>query len=125
VALPSALSLVVPFLADALVVLGVFVMTVGVYGMIRMPDTYTRLHAASKAVFLGVISLLVASVVTGEAEIILRAALIAAFLMLTTPVSAHAIARAAYGRGERMEVPGAVDESGRRLNREPGSGPRV
>ena len=31
----------VSFLADGLVVLGVFVMTVGVYGMIRMPDTYT------------------------------------------------------------------------------------
>jgi multicomponent Na+:H+ antiporter subunit G len=122
VALASALSLVVPYLADALVVLGVFVMTVGVYGMIRMPDTYTRLHAASKAVFLGVVSLLVASVVTGDEEIILRAALIATFLMLTTPVSAHVIARAAYGRGERMEAPGAVDESGQRLNQGPGSG---
>ncbi len=121
-ALASAPSLAVPYLADALVVLGLFVMTVGVYGVIRMPDTYTRLHAASKAVFLGVISLLVASVVTGDEEIILRAALIAVFLMLTTPVSAHVIARAAYRRGERMEAPGAVDESGQRLNREPGSG---
>ncbi len=121
-ALASAPSLAVPYLADALVVLGLFVMTVGVYGVIRMPDTYTRLHAASKAVFLGVISLLVASVVTGDEEIILRAALIAVFLMLTTPVSAHVIARAAYSRGERMEAPGAVDESGQRLNREPGSG---
>jgi multicomponent Na+:H+ antiporter subunit G len=124
VALASALSVVVHYLADALVVLGLFVMTVGVYGVIRMPDTYTRLHAASKAVFLGVISLLVASLVTGDEEIILRAALIAVFLMLTTPVSAHVIARAAYRRGERMETPGAVDESGQRLNREPGSGRR-
>jgi multicomponent Na+:H+ antiporter subunit G len=124
VALAPALPLVVPYLADALVVLGVFVMTVGVYGVIRMPDTYTRLHAASKAVFLGVISLLVASVVTGDEKIILRAALIAAFLILTTPVSAHIIARAAYERGERMEAPGAVDESGRHLNQEAGSGPQ-
>ena len=123
-ALASVLSDIGPYLADALVVLGVFVMTVGVYGVIRMPDTYTRLHAASKAVFLGVISLLVASVVTGDEEIILRAALIAAFLMLTTPVSAHVIARAAYERGESMEAPGAVDESGRHLNQEPGSGPQ-
>jgi multicomponent Na+:H+ antiporter subunit G len=53
----SVLSSALPYLADALVILGIWVMTVGVYGVIRMPDTYTRLHAASKAVFLGVISL--------------------------------------------------------------------
>jgi multicomponent Na+:H+ antiporter subunit G len=114
----------IPYGADVLVVLGVFVMTVGVYGVIRLPDTYTRLHAASKAVFLGVVSLLVASVVTGDKEIVLRAALLGVFLILTTPVSAHVIARAAYGRGERMRSPGAIDESGRDLDREAGFGPR-
>ncbi len=107
---------VIPWLADALVVLGVFIMTIGVYGVIRMPDTYTRLHAASKAVFLGVISLLVASVVTGDPRIVLRAGLIGVFLLLTTPVSAHVIGRAAFERSERMEAPGAVDESGRGLD---------
>jgi len=119
----SAFSVAIPYLADTLVVLGVFVMTVGVYGVIRMPDTYTRLHAASKAVFLGVISLLVASSVTGDEEIILRAALLGVFLILTTPISAHVIARAAYERGERMRSPGAVDRSGRDLNRGAGFGP--
>lgn len=109
----------VPWLADALVVLGVFVMTVGVYGMIRMPDTYTRLHAASKVVFLGVISLLLASTATRNPDIVFRVVLIAAFLLLTTPVSGHVIARAAYLRGERIEAPGAIDESGRNL---PGRG---
>ena len=69
-AVASALSLALPYLADALVILGVWVMTVGVYGVIRMPDTYTRLHAASKAVFLGVISLCVSSAVTGDPAII-------------------------------------------------------
>ncbi len=113
------MAAVPPYLADALVVLGVFIMTVGVYGVIRMPDTYTRLHAASKAVFLGVISLLVASVVTGDPQIIFRGVLIGVFLILTTPVSAHVIGRAAYQRGERMEAPEAVDESGRDL---PGRG---
>ncbi|MGI9049039.1 MAG: monovalent cation/H(+) antiporter subunit G [Rubrobacteraceae bacterium] len=100
-----------PWLADALVVLGVFVMTIGVYGMVWMPDTYARLHAAAKAVFLGVISLLIASTVTGDPAIILRAILTGAFLLLTAPVSAHVIARAAYQRGERMESPNAIDQS--------------
>lgn len=108
-------ELIASLSADALVVFGVFIMTVGVYGMIRLPDTYTRLHATSKAVVLGVISLLAASVVTGDPEIIYRVVLIGVFLVLTTPVSAHVIARAAYRRGERMESPGAVDESGEDL----------
>ena len=106
---------VAPFLADALVVFGVFIMTIGVYGMIRLPDTYTRLHATSKAVVLGVISLLVASLFTGDPKIILRVVLIAAFLVLTTPVSAHVIARAAYAREESMRSPDAVDESDKDL----------
>lgn len=101
----------VPWVADALVVLGVLVMTVGVYGMIRMPDTFMRLHAASKVVFLGLIPLLLASTATGDPDIVLRVILIAAFLLLTTPVSGHVIGRAAYLRGERMEA--AVDESRR------------
>jgi multicomponent Na+:H+ antiporter subunit G len=106
----------VPFVADGLVFLGIFVMTVGVYGVIRMPDAYTKLHATSKAVFLGVVSLCASSVVTGDTAIIYRAILIAAFLVVTTPISAFVIARAAYLRGESLEATDAVDESGRGLS---------
>jgi len=105
--------------ADALVVLGVAVMTIGVYGVFRMPDTYTQLHAASKAVVLGVIALLVASLATGDATVVARSALIAVFLIATTPVAAHVIGRAAYLQDERMATPGARDESGHRLTEQP------
>ena len=104
---------------DLLVLLGILVMTIGVYGVFRMPDVYTQLHAASKAVFLGVIALLAAAATTREPAIVLRAALIAVFLILTTPVAAHAIARAAYLRREPMETPGARDESGADLPTRP------
>jgi multicomponent Na+:H+ antiporter subunit G len=106
-------AFVVPWVADALVALGVLVMTVRVYGVVRLPDTYTRLHAASKMVFLGMMPLLFASVLTGNPEIMLHVILIAFFLLVTTPVSAHMIGRAAYLRGERMRAPDVVDESGR------------
>lgn len=109
-------SAVLPWVADALVLLGVFGMTVGIYGIVRMPDVYNKLHAASKVVFLGVTMLLIASAVTSDAGIILRAILIGVFLILTTPVSAHVVGKAAFLRGHRMETPGAVDESGRGLN---------
>ena len=116
--LSATLQLVVPWLADALVVLGVFIMTIGVYGILFLPDTYTRLHAASKVVFLGVVSLLLASLATGDPEFIFRVILIGVFLILTTPVSAHVIGLAAFQRREKMETPEAVDESGSNLNRE-------
>lgn len=113
--LSSVASSVVPFLADVLVLLGLLVMTLGVYGMVRLPDAYTRLHAAGKAVFLGVMPLLLSSTLTGDPGVILRVILIAFFLLVTTPVSAHVIGRAAYLKGEKMNTPEAMDESGRDL----------
>ena len=109
----SAFASAIPYVADALVILGVFVMTVGVYGAIRMPDTYTKLHAMSKAVFLGVVSLCLSSTVTGDPQVIYRVALIAACLIVTTPISAFVIARAAYLREEPMRAPDPLDESGK------------
>ena len=111
-----SLSLLGALLADALVIVGVAVMTLGVFGIFRMPDVYTRLHAASKSVFLGVISIVFSSFATQDPAIIWRALLIGALLLLTTPVAAHAIARAAFIAGERMRTAGARDESGQRLD---------
>jgi multicomponent Na+:H+ antiporter subunit G len=95
------------------------VCTLGVVGLFRMPDVYTQLHAASKAVVLGIVAFLVASLAAGNGAIAGRAALIAAFLLLTTPVAAHAIARAAHARDEPMRAPGARDESRRPCGRRP------
>jgi multicomponent Na+:H+ antiporter subunit G len=101
---------VVPWLADVLVALGILVMTIGVYGVVRMSDTYTRLHVASKMVFLGAMPLLLASALTGGQEVTLRVILIAFFILLTTPVSAHMVGRAAYLRGEKLNASEPVDE---------------
>jgi multicomponent Na+:H+ antiporter subunit G len=106
------LASTLPWIADALVLLGVLMMTIGVYGVVRLPDTYTRLHAASKMVVLGAMPLLLASTLTGDPGVILRVILIAFFFLVTTPVSAHMVGRAAYLRGEQMQAPKSVDESG-------------
>lgn len=100
-----------PYLADILVVLGVAIMTLGVIGIIRMPDVYTKMHAASKAVFLGTISFAMASIVTNDWQIIARVILIAGILMITTPVASQVIAQAAAIEHELMRSPGAIDES--------------
>lgn len=103
------------YFADALVLLGLCALTVGVYGVIRMPGTFLKVHASSKAVFLGLIPLLAAAAVTGDPAMIYRAVLIATLLLLTTPISAHAITKAAYQRGEATQASDPADESGRNL----------
>lgn len=103
----------VHWVSDILIISGLVILSIAIYGIIRMPDTYTRLHAASKAALLGVIPFLIAAATTGEPAIIFRVILIGVFLVLTTPVSAHAVGHAAYLNQERMATPGAVDESGR------------
>jgi multicomponent Na+:H+ antiporter subunit G len=76
-------------IADALTILGLAILTIGVYGVVRLPDVYTQLHAASKAGFLGVAALQLAACVPGNGAIAARAVLIVALLSLTTPVAAH------------------------------------
>lgn len=100
------------WIVDGLVLLGLVVMTLGVYGVVRFPDVYTQLHASSKAAFLGVSALLLATAVDGDGQSVARVVLIIVLLALTTPVAAHAIGQAAYARREPMRTPGAVDESG-------------
>ncbi len=94
-------------ISNAFILLGLTVMTIGVIGIFRMPDVYTKLHAASKSVFLGVFSLLIAVSFSGNPEFIARAALIGILLVFTTPVAAHEIARAAAREQlARIENPG-------------------
>lgn len=95
------MSALTPWLADALVLAGVLVLTAAVAGVVRVRRFGIQLHAAAKAAFLGLVPLLLAAMTTGEAAMIGRAVLILAFLVLTTPVAAHALARAAYRRRRR------------------------
>ena len=66
-------------------------------GVVRMPDLFTRMQAASKASTLGLGCLLVGTAIDlGDSPSVARAVSIAAFVMLTTPVASHVVARAAY-----------------------------
>jgi len=101
-----------PWIFDALVILGVTVMTLGLIGMYRMPDIYTKSHAASKSVFMGLMVIGVAAAVIDNPALNGRVVIVCLALLITTPVASHAIGRAAYLQHESMEHPGAIDESG-------------
>jgi multicomponent Na+:H+ antiporter subunit G len=99
------LASLVPWLADALVILGLLVMTISLVGVLRMPELYTSLHAWSKATVLGVAPLLLAAGVESQ-TILLRGLLVLGFLVLTAPVSSHVIARAHWRKGQRAAIAG-------------------
>ena len=92
------LTAVLEVLALVLLALGSIIMTISLYGVFRMPDVYGQLHAAGMASGLGAITILLASIATRDAATISNAVLVIAFLMLTAPISSHAIAWAAYRR---------------------------
>jgi multicomponent Na+:H+ antiporter subunit G len=66
-------------------------------GVLRMPDVFTRMQASTKASTLGLACLLVgAALQFGDFASFIRVASVGAFILLTTPVAAHVIARASY-----------------------------
>lgn len=83
--------------AAILLLAGALFCLLGAVGLIRMPDLFTRLQAATKTGTLGVGFILVATAVHyGDLGVAVRAVLVIVFLFMTAPVAAHVIARAAY-----------------------------
>lgn len=87
-------------LAYGFFILGLFFMFFGVLGIIRFPDVYTRLHPAGKAGTAGVLSIFIGLIIySGISSFSWRIMLIALFMIITSPVASHAIARGAIESG--------------------------
>ena len=88
------------YLAAGLLLIGSLLSAVAALGILRFPDVYTRLHAASKAGPLGAgLILLGVAFVAGDWAVAIRCVLGFLFLVLTSPVSAHLLARSALRSG--------------------------
>lgn len=91
------------FIAGYLVILvGLFFMLIGSLGIIRLPDFFARTHAASMVDTVGIgIVILGIAIIQGLHYNSIKVLIAGVFLMLTNPVAAHALARAAYQAGLR------------------------
>jgi multicomponent Na+:H+ antiporter subunit G len=79
---------------------GLFFMLVGAIGIMRMPDVFTRLHAAGMTDTMGAgFILLGLCVQAGIGLLAVRLLLVYAFLLFTSPIGTHALARAALVGG--------------------------
>lgn len=97
-----------------LLALGGLFCVVGAIGMLRMPDFYTRAHAASVIETLGAALILAGLAI--DAGFTLATAKLGAMALLiffASPTATHALAKAAYERGIRARLArfGAEDEA--------------
>ncbi|MBU7046611.1 MAG: monovalent cation/H(+) antiporter subunit G [Theionarchaea archaeon] len=90
-------------IAEMLITIGTFFLVVGAVGLIRLPDMFTRMHAATKCTTLGAMCTLLGVAIMME-SVAVKALLMIVFILLGNPTSAHAIARAAYKSGTRMKI---------------------
>lgn len=103
--------MVVEWLTAALLLGGTFFMLVASIGIVRMPDVYLRMSCTSKAATLGTGCLLAAYALHVEdVGLAVRAVATAIFLLLTAPVAAHMIGRAAYRLGVPLWAGSCCDE---------------
>jgi multicomponent Na+:H+ antiporter subunit G len=110
------MSLIGTIMGIALLLAGLGLMIVGSLGSRLLPDFFSRTHAASKVDTVGIVVALIGIAFLGEGGVEGTKALLAAFLiMLTNPVSAHALAKAAFASGLepwRRETADGKDKTG-------------
>jgi len=93
--------MVLDIVGAVLLLVGRLLATIGLYGLLRMPGIFHQLHPAGLITGPAVLVVLLASVATGSTEIITSAVLVMLFVLITSPLSTHAIAQAARRRPRR------------------------
>jgi multicomponent Na+:H+ antiporter subunit G len=89
----------------------VFFSVVAAVGVVRLPDVYSRAHATSKSDTMGTGLALTATAFALDSGVgRLKIALLVAFILLTNPVAAHAITRAAHQQGIPVETTETEEE---------------
>jgi multicomponent Na+:H+ antiporter subunit G len=83
--------------------IGAAFMLLAAVGIVRLPDTFTRMQAATKAVTLGVSAMMLAAASHfADFGVTVRALTTVLFLFATAPVAAHLIGRVAYFVGAEL-----------------------
>lgn len=95
-------NVVVQAVAILAIIVGTAFSLLGVIGLRRLPDVYTRLHATGKVGVFGVVLLTIGAIFVVEGAWA-RGILLIILLMISAPVVTHAIASAAYRIGIPME----------------------
>jgi len=94
-----------------MIAVGILFNIFGCVGLVRFPDVYNRLQAATKCVTLGTVMLLIGvALVDGVGATAAKAVICAVFVLVTSPTAAHAIAKGAYASGVALWDKTVVDK---------------
>lgn len=109
------MSLLADVLGWAFILAGGFFTVVGAFGLVRMPDLYTRLHASGVLDPFGVSLILIGLMFqAGLTLVTVKLAFLVVLLMFTSPVACHALGRAALHRGVKPLLDDRGDASSKR-----------
>jgi len=98
-------------LTSILLLFGGSFMVLAGLGLLRLPDLFIRMHAATKSGTLGITGMMLAVAMHfGELGVTTRVVLIVVFVFMTAPVAAHVIGRAAYMVGVPLWERTVIDE---------------
>jgi multicomponent Na+:H+ antiporter subunit G len=104
-------ALLITWISIILILTGTFFVAIAAIGVLRLPDLYTRMHAAAKAgAFGGSLILIATALLFGSWVIAIKVVLIILFFYASTPVAGHMIGRAGYLTGIRQWSRARVDE---------------
>ena len=93
------------WIGGGLILAGAMLSVLGAAGVLRFPDVYTRIHAASLTDTGGATLMLLGMGLLGPFGLItLKLLLVWTFIMLTSPAAANALANAAFGSGHRPRI---------------------
>lgn len=94
------MSAAATWLAWIFLALGSFFCVVGALGLVRMPDFYTRMHAASVTDTLGAGFMILGMMfVAGASLVTMKLVIIGFLIFFTSPTATHALAKAGMHRG--------------------------
>ncbi|MCG8460399.1 MAG: monovalent cation/H(+) antiporter subunit G [Holophagales bacterium] len=95
------MALALDIVAGFFLLSGSLVLVTSAVGIVRLPNFFTRLHAASvnETFGPGLLLLGLALEAWGDIEVMVKVALVLVFLVLTGPVASHSLAKAALENG--------------------------
>ncbi|GIQ69096.1 monovalent cation/H(+) antiporter subunit G [Xylanibacillus composti] len=100
-------------IAGILIISGTILSLLSSLGLLRLPDVYTRSHAGTKSVTLGLLCILMGAFLyflIKDGFVSIRLLLGIVFVFLTAPVAGHLIARSAYRSGVKLADISVKDE---------------
>ncbi len=105
------MALFLEILSWGLLVTGSAMLIIGGTGLVRLPDVFSRMHAAGIIDTMGACTILLGLTFQAGLNIVtVKLLLIVVFIMFTSPTATHALARAALHGGARPQLEEPMDE---------------